>query len=249
MLNAAGTAPYIIQANDTFYKISKNFHVTLDDLEEANPAINPDTIEVGQVINIPFPSLPCNNPSILEVYTIKQGDTMYKLAEKYKIKLSLFIKSNPHINPEALLIGQSVFIPKQWNIYTSEAYKLELKYPVRWLRVNDSFYEGLDGFFKILAINSSAALEDICETEAFHKLKPYGSHPEILRITVLDQPACLIIPSSDQPKEMNGQAAMVLLYPAPISVNNVEYNHLLLWADNLHIKEIIESLVLTNLNV
>ncbi|MGB7605153.1 MAG: LysM domain-containing protein [Lutisporaceae bacterium] len=244
MLNPAETVPYMIQANDTFYKISKNFHVTLDDLVEANPEINPDILKIGQVINIPLAPPPFNCPSTSEVYTIQQGDTIYKLAQKYKIKLSTFIKSNPHINPEAPLQGQSVYITRQCNTYISETYKIEFKYPIRWAKINDSFYEGLDGFFKVLALNSDATLEDICETEAYHKLKPYGSLPEILKITILDRQACLIIPSSDQPKEMNGQAAMVIQYLVPILINNAEYNHLMLWTDSLHIKDIIESLIL-----
>lgn len=244
MLNQADNVPYTIQVNDTFYKISKSFHVTLDDLEEANPEIDPEAIKIGQVINIPLPLPPFNCPSISEVYIIQQGDTIYRLAQKYKIKLSTFIKANPHVNPDALLQGQSVYIPKQWSSYNSETYKIEFKYPIKWSKINDSFYEGLDGFFKVSAVNSNTSLEDTCVSEAYHKLKPYGSNPEILKITILDRQACLIMPSSDQPKEMNGQAAMVFQYPVPILINNAEYNHLMLWADSLHINEIIESLIL-----
>lgn len=246
MLNQTDNVPYTIQTNDTFYKISKSFHVTLDDLEEANPEVDPETIKIGQVINIPLPLPPFNCPSISDIYIVQQGDTIYKLAQKYKIKLSTFIKANPHVNPDALLQGQSVYIPKQWSTYNSKTYKIEFKYPIKWSKINDSFYEGLDGFFKVSAINSDASLEDICVTEAYHKLKPYGSNPEILKITILDRQTCLIMPSPDQPKEMNGQAAMVLQYLVPILINNAEYNHLMLWADSLHINEIIESLILKN---
>lgn len=248
MLNPADTVPYIIKANDTFYKISKSFHVTLDDLEAANPDVNPEAIEIGQAINIPLSMLPISCSSSSEVYIIKQGDTIYKLAQRYKIKLNEFIKANPHINPEALLEGQAIYIPKQWNTYISEAFKIELRYPIRWAKVSNAFYEGLDGFFKVSAVNSNKDLEAICEAEAYHKLKPYGSQPQISRITILDQQACLIMPSSDQPKDMNGQAALLLKYPTPIHINNAEYSHLMLWTDSNHIKEIIASLVLINFN-
>jgi LysM repeat protein len=108
MLNENSTVPYILQANDTFYKISKYYNITLDDLIEANPDINPDDVETGQMINLPIVPPHYSRSSISGTYTIKAGDTMYKLSRKYKVKLSALIKSNPHINPDAPLEGQTI---------------------------------------------------------------------------------------------------------------------------------------------
>lgn len=245
MYNEISTVPYTIQTNDTFYKISRFYNITLDDLIEVNPEINPDELQAGNIINLPLTSPHFSCPSISEIYTLKEGDTMYKLSQKYNIKLSTLIRSNPHINPDAPLPGQTICIPRPLNLYKNASYKVEFKYPIRWAKINDLFYEGLDGFFKISAINSDATLEQLCEKEAYHKLKPYGSHPNILKINAAETPACLIIPSSDQPNEMNGQSALILKYPNPILINNSEYTHMILWADSGHLRDIIETLSLS----
>ncbi|MDF2521577.1 MAG: hypothetical protein K0R84_2205 [Clostridia bacterium] len=244
MLNPMNTVPYIAQSDDNFYKLSKCYKVTLDDLIEANPGANPDTLEMGQIISIPVTAPPSPGPSISEIYEVQEGDTMYKLSLRYNVSLSALIKANLHINPESLLPGQWICIPKTWNTYHNALYKVEFKYPIRWAKVSDTFYEGLDGFFKLSAVNSNSALRDICREEAYHKLKPYGTHPAILDITAADLPACLIVPSPDQPMEMNGQSAMLLRYPSPIIINDKCYNHLIIWADAMHIKDLIAALVI-----
>lgn len=244
MINEVSTVPYILQTNDTIYKISKYYNITLDDLMEANPGINPDSVAAGQIIYIPITPPHFSCPAVSEIYTIQQGDTMYKLSQKYKVKLSALVRSNPHINPSSPLVGQTICIPKPLNTYRSEVYKIEFKYPVRWAKIDAAFYEGLDGFFKISAIQSDKSLEEIGEMEAHHKLKPYGTHPGILKIEAACKPACLILPSTDQPNEMNNQSALLLKYSAPIYISNKAYNHLVLWADSQHIKDIIETLIL-----
>ena len=44
-------------------------------------------------------------------YTIKKGDTVYSLAQKYNTTVQELRQLNPGINPEALLIGQKICIP------------------------------------------------------------------------------------------------------------------------------------------
>jgi TolB protein len=59
------------------------------------------------------------------------------------------------------------------------------------------------------------------------------------------QEACLILPSDDQPEAMEGQAALVVTYPEPISIGDESYAFLILWADQDHIRRIAESVALT----
>ncbi|KAI4246326.1 MAG: hypothetical protein L6R40_001994 [Gallowayella cf. fulva] len=44
---------YTIQSGDTFWAISQKLGISLDALQAANPGINPSTLQVGQVINLP----------------------------------------------------------------------------------------------------------------------------------------------------------------------------------------------------
>jgi nucleoid-associated protein YgaU len=58
---------YVVQSGDTMSKIAKRFHVSLDDLIEANRETipNPDQLQIGDVVIIPVPqasSLPAASP-------------------------------------------------------------------------------------------------------------------------------------------------------------------------------------------
>lgn len=48
-----GARPYVIRAGDTFYSIARNFGVSLEELQRVNPGVNPNRLQVGQLICIP----------------------------------------------------------------------------------------------------------------------------------------------------------------------------------------------------
>jgi len=72
-------------------------------------------------------------------------------------------------------------------------------------------------------------------------LSPYGTSPSIRRIRHIGQKACIIMPSDDQAHEMKNQAAFILEYPFEITIQGVQYNYFLLWANKEHISEISKS--------
>jgi len=44
-------------------------------------------------------------------YTIQQGDTLWRLAQRYNITVTALVATNPNINPTNLLVGQVICIP------------------------------------------------------------------------------------------------------------------------------------------
>lgn len=51
-----GTCPglrYTIRAGDTFYSLARRFNVTVNDIIAANPGVDPENLQIGQVICIP----------------------------------------------------------------------------------------------------------------------------------------------------------------------------------------------------
>jgi len=130
--------------------------------------------------------------------------------------------------------------------YISEDYKISLKYPVHW-KSNPDYeerFEGEGGFFQVGAINGgNMTIDEIAKTDAFHKLNPYGSQPDIINLSIDGQEARLILPSVDQPAEMHNQAAMVVKYPQAVIIRDTEYHYIILWADKAHIEPIGETLI------
>ena len=233
---------HIIKPGDTLYALSKFYNLSLDALMESNPGIDPDNLRIGHGICIPVDSLPQPCGEGGSIYTVKKGDTFYRIAKQNNISLSLLISANPQVNPEAILPGQKLCIPHPWLEYQNQQYRVRFKYPSRWGQIDDERYEGIDGFFQIAAISSEATLEEVCKNEAFHRLNPYGTNPSISRIKQSGIEGCLILPSSDQPEEMRNQAAFITRYPEPIELQGQLYQYFILWASKPHIRNIIETL-------
>lgn len=233
---------HMVKAGDTIYTISKFYNISLDDLIEANLFIEPDHINPGQIINIPLAAQPINCPIGATTYTVKKGDTFYSIARSFKMRLSALLKANPNINPDALLIGQTICLPMISVSYTNGTYGIKFIYPFLWSKIDNERYEGIDGFFQVSAISNAAALEEVCCNEAHHKLRPYGSQPTIIKTAVDGREACHIIPSADQPMEMRGQSALIAVYDKPVYIKDTSYEYLIIWTDKDHLKDISDTL-------
>ena len=105
----AGTIAYTIVAGDTIYSLAIKYHTSVQQILTANPGINPNLLQIGQVICIPSqkPTPPCTGT----LYTIKAGDTLYDIARRSNTTVNALIAANPGISPTALKIGQVICIP------------------------------------------------------------------------------------------------------------------------------------------
>lgn len=101
--------PYIIQPGDTLYRIAMMYNVTVEDILDANPGIDPRYLRVGQRICIPTPPFTCP-PNHIQ-YTIRAGDTLYRIAQTYNTTVEAILRANPGINPNFLRIGQQICVP------------------------------------------------------------------------------------------------------------------------------------------
>lgn len=233
---------YVMQAGDTLYAISRLYNISLDDLIDANPYIEPGLILPGQVICIPCTIPPANCPTGASAYIVQKDDTFYSIAESYKIRFSALLKANPDINPDALLIGQSICIPMISSNFTSETYRIKLMYPYRWSKTDNDRYAGIDGFFQVSAISGDSTLDEICSREAHHKLKPYGTHPTITKAIVDRHETCFITPSTDQLMEMRSQSALIIKYGKPVEVKGESCFYLIILTDKNHLRDIAGTL-------
>jgi LysM repeat protein len=49
-----GTMPHAIQAGDTFFNLATKFCTTVTAIAEANPDVDPNFLQIGQIICIPI---------------------------------------------------------------------------------------------------------------------------------------------------------------------------------------------------
>ncbi|MDR1262728.1 MAG: LysM peptidoglycan-binding domain-containing protein, partial [Oscillospiraceae bacterium] len=102
--------PYIVRQGDTFYSIALRFSIVLADLLSANPLVNPQALEPGDVICLPVENAkPFCETGVIHV--VEKGDTLYTLALKFGVPLSDLMASNPSVAPDKLEIGSRLCIP------------------------------------------------------------------------------------------------------------------------------------------
>ena len=79
-----------VKEGDTFYKIAKEFEIGLWQLYKYNDLANDDILKVGDLIYLQ----PKKNKGTVESHTIKNGETMRSISQKYGIKLKKLYKLN-----------------------------------------------------------------------------------------------------------------------------------------------------------
>ena len=101
---------YVVKAGDTLYGISNQYGISVTELARLNN-ISGSTIKVGQILNIPNNS--GTNPDNMFMYTVKKGDTLYKIALKYNTTVDKIIDLNK-LKSTNLSIGQILRIPETY---------------------------------------------------------------------------------------------------------------------------------------
>ena len=116
------TTTYTVKAGDSLWKIANQFGVSVDDLISSNN-LNSTTLQIGQVLIIPtgntIPPTNNNTPSTDNYvnYTVKPGDSLWKIANQYNTSVDA-IKQLNNLSTNTLTIGQVLRIPSQED-YTS----------------------------------------------------------------------------------------------------------------------------------
>lgn len=96
-------ATHVVKTNDTLESIALKYQITEWELILANGLFN-QKLEVGQKLKIARLSN--------LIYEVKKGDTLYDIAQQFKVDLKLLAKYNNLKSPYILYPGQKLFIPQ-----------------------------------------------------------------------------------------------------------------------------------------
>lgn len=88
-------------------------------------------------------------------------------------------------------------------------------------------------------LTAKEACENDIQVNQSGKVNNYGTSPTLEILQVDHQPACLILPSEDQPQYKRGASLLVVEYP---DLENGHTRLLQLWADKNHIYDFIGTL-------
>lgn len=101
---------YTVKSGDTLYSIARAYNVTVAALAAANKITNYNLISVGQVLVIPGTTV-TPPPTTTVKYTVKSGDTLYKIATLYKTTVAKIAAANNITNVNSIYVGQVLIIP------------------------------------------------------------------------------------------------------------------------------------------
>ena len=138
---------HLVESGESLYKIAKKYGISLEKIKELNPNIKPEAIQIGdkiivkaseieveianeesQIVVIQTDSKNSANPEECEdelgnkIHTVQKGETLFKIAKKYKIKLSDLKELNEEV-VENLPVGYQLII----KLGTAELAKIQPK--------------------------------------------------------------------------------------------------------------------------
>ncbi|XKG20538.1 LysM peptidoglycan-binding domain-containing protein [Exiguobacterium aurantiacum] len=104
------TVKYTVKSGDTLYKIATLYKTTVAKIAAANNITNVSLISVGQVLIIPGTTV--TPPTTTVKYTVKSGDTLYKIATMYNTTVAKIAAANNITNVSLISVGQMLTIPR-----------------------------------------------------------------------------------------------------------------------------------------
>lgn len=98
---------YIVRQGDTLESIASFYNIPASEIIRANNLQYPYTLTTDMALNIPVSII-----NIFDYYNIKQGDTLYSIAEKNNISVNNLSSINGLDVNEYIYPGQTILIPK-----------------------------------------------------------------------------------------------------------------------------------------
>lgn len=115
---------HVVQAKETLFGIAKQYGITVNDLNKANPKLDTSGLKKGQKITIPQTELVLSEDSIVTspkaiptsekeilIHEVVAKETKYAIAKQYGITIADLDKANPEIEKAALKVGQKINVP------------------------------------------------------------------------------------------------------------------------------------------
>ncbi|MCM3356376.1 LysM peptidoglycan-binding domain-containing protein, partial [Bacillus halotolerans] len=103
------TTTYTVKSGDNLGSIAQRFGMTLSEIQSLNNISNPDKIQVGQTLKVYASGDDSNSggsPRKTTTYTVKSGDNLGSIAQRFGMTLSEIQSLNNISNPDKIQVGQ-----------------------------------------------------------------------------------------------------------------------------------------------
>ncbi|MFI8969125.1 LysM peptidoglycan-binding domain-containing protein, partial [Bacillus subtilis] len=103
------TTTYTVKSGDNLGSIAQRFGMTLSEIQSLNNISNPDKIQVGQVLKVYASGNDSGSDGSTRkttTYTVKSGDNLGSIAQRFGMTLSEIQSLNNISNPDKIQVGQ-----------------------------------------------------------------------------------------------------------------------------------------------
>lgn len=97
---------YKVRKGDTLWKIANRYGVSIDTIVKLNNIANPNLIYTGSRLRILVPYNNQNNQTNIIYYRVRRGDSLWRIARRYRTTVSNLVRLNNIRNPRLIFIGQ-----------------------------------------------------------------------------------------------------------------------------------------------
>ncbi|MCF6297736.1 MAG: LysM peptidoglycan-binding domain-containing protein [Flavobacteriaceae bacterium] len=104
------TQPYLVKQKETKYGIAKAFDISIEVLEQLNPKIKKDGLNIGDFVLVPKQK--SNKKIVYTEHTIEKLETLYSLSNRFEISQEELITANPQLR-KGVQKGILINIPKR----------------------------------------------------------------------------------------------------------------------------------------
>ena len=109
----SGSVQHTVKSGDTLWKLSQEHGVSVQNILDLNPGVDPLNLQIGSTLCIPAASLPLTGtcPNGASSYIVRAGDTFWNISQNYGVSLQSILDLNPGVDPRNLQIGSTICIP------------------------------------------------------------------------------------------------------------------------------------------
>jgi len=109
---------YQIKEGDCLWTIARQFQLSIEDVTEVNDIEQEQILSPGLLIKIPQNKLSLsiqNGDSSVVIHTVQKGESLWDIAQQYRLSLDSISSLNNLHKPDSLYIGQEIKIPIEKN--------------------------------------------------------------------------------------------------------------------------------------
>jgi len=176
-----------VESGESLYTIAKKYDTSIEKLREANPQLDSDNLQLGELLALPKgvkkqaeeKLSKAENAKIvklqnkLQKHSVGSGESFYVIAKKYNVSIEELKKVNPQVENDKLDIKDVVFIPGTENVVVKEKKAKEKKKDVESDKTENAVLVAED---KVVVANDAASvLHEVLAKETKYGIsKRYG---------------------------------------------------------------------------